>query len=156
KAKGISEWLDVTEIAFYLSIFGVLMNKYTQEEDIIFSAPFSHRHNMAVEATVGNFVFMLPRSLTIKEERCPQAISHHVFDGCIQAFKHAAYPNTLIVRHNDLMSMPDSPSVFDISFVYDAYEETSDAELDTDLFHATNVSFPGNLMVIFNRTDTGD
>src|SRR5699024_5774644 len=102
KAKGISERFEVTEFAFYLSIFGVLMNKYTQEEDIIFSTPFSHRQNMAVEETVGNFVSMLPLRLTIKEESCPQAICHHVFDEFIQAFKHAAYPNNLIVRDNDL------------------------------------------------------
>src|SRR5699024_5204279 len=101
KVRHISEKHEITEFMFFLSAFALLMHKYTQNEDITFSTPFSHRQQLEIEQTVGNFVSMLPLRLTIREDTSAQDTFQNVFSELVQVFKHAKYPNNLIMRDNN-------------------------------------------------------
>src|SRR5699024_7171023 len=156
KVQEVSMENEITDFMFFLSVFGLLLHKYTQEEDLLFSSPFSHRQDLDIEHTIGNFVSKLPVRLSIKEDGRPKDVFQHVFKSLIDIHKNAKYPNNLIMRDNNLVPIPGSPSVFDISFVYDVYDESSEDNVFTGIYDTKNVSFTGNLMVILNRTGSGD
>ncbi|MDO3410500.1 amino acid adenylation domain-containing protein [Saccharibacillus sp. CPCC 101409] len=141
---------EVTPFLFVLAGFCVLMSAYSGSEDIAFTSPFSHRPKIELEETVGCFVHMLPlrfqaRSDVTFAELLAQASTEFV--GC---YKHIGYPNNRIVRESGLSTVPGSPSLFDISFVYDAYE--SDGNEPVGLLEDETVTFPGTLMAILNKT----
>lgn len=147
---------EVTDFMFFLAVFSVLMNRYTLNKDIVFSSPFTYRPDLDFEETIGYFVSMLPFRLNIEDhERFPD-ILQRVSKELIDVYKHIGYPNNLIIRDSQLVPMPGSPSIFDVSFVYDIYEEPEDHDLKTELVDQDKVTFPGSLMVILNKTPDQD
>lgn len=147
---------EITTFMFCLAAFSVLMNRYTQQEDIVFSSPFTYRPDMDFEESIGCFVYMLPLRLMLKEEHSFAEVLQHVSRELIDVYKHVGYPNNLIMRDNQLLSLPGTPSLFDVSFVYDIVEESGDYELKTEIIDQDCVTFPGSLMVILQHTPHKD
>ncbi|TVX91666.1 non-ribosomal peptide synthetase/type I polyketide synthase [Paenibacillus agilis] len=147
---------EVTPFMFLLASFSVLMNQYTQNEDVVFASPFSHRPNLDVEETIGCFVSMLPMRFNIASEGTFSSILEQVSKEFIQVYKNIGYPNNLIMRDSQLIPMPGSPSILDVSFVYDIYEEVEGEHLDVSIVDQDVVTFPGSMMVVWNKTPEHD
>jgi amino acid adenylation domain-containing protein len=147
---------EVTDFMFFLAAFGVLMNRYTRNEDVVFSSPFSYRPDLDFEESIGYFVSMLPMRFNIENSERFSTILEQASKELIDVYKHIGYPNNLIMRDSQLVPMPGSPSIFDVSFVYDIYEETDQKDLKTKVLDQDNVTFPGNVMVILNKTPNKD
>ncbi|WP_223067485.1 non-ribosomal peptide synthetase/type I polyketide synthase [Paenibacillus caui] len=141
---------EVTLYMFFMAAFSVLMHKYSGSEDIIFTSPFTHRPGTALEETIGCFVHMLPLRLKIAPLSTFSSLLQQVSTELIGTYKNIGYPNNLMMRDSKLLPMPGSPSIFDISLVYDAYEEPD--PLETVLLDQDAVTFPGILMAILHRT----
>ncbi|MDQ0191714.1 non-ribosomal peptide synthetase/type I polyketide synthase [Paenibacillus wynnii] len=147
---------EVTDFMFFMAAFTVLMNQYTRNDDIIFSSPFSYRPSFDLEETMGCFVHMLPMRFNIESDGRFTSILQQVSQELIQVYRNIGYPNNLIVRDSQLVPMPGSPSIFDVSFVYDIYEETEDSQLKIEVLDQDIVTFPGSLMVVLNKTPNQD
>ncbi|MCR8844313.1 amino acid adenylation domain-containing protein [Paenibacillus sp. SC116] len=147
---------EVTSFMFLLASFSVLMNQYTQSEDVVFASPFSHRPSLDVEETIGCFVSMLPMRYHIASDGAFSSILEQVSKEFIQVYKNIGYPNNLIMRDSQLIPMPGSPSILDVSFVYDIYEEVEGEHLDVAIVDQDVVTFPGSLMVVWNKTPEHD
>lgn len=156
KIEDISKNNEISTFTFFLSAFYVLMNKYTNSEDIIISSPFSYRLNSDLEETIGNFVYMLPIRCNVEKNNSFLDVMHEVSKEFIEAYKNLGYPNNLIARDSSLISSSGAPSIFDISFVYDIYEETEKGSMSGKVFDQGLVTFPGNMMVILNKTPEGN
>ncbi|OPG94385.1 hypothetical protein B2I21_30820 [Chryseobacterium mucoviscidosis] len=150
----ISKDDEVTVFMFFMGAFAILMNKYTGTQDITFSSPYSHRPGMDLEETIGCFVHMLPMRFHLDLESTLTPLLQQVAATWIETYRHIGYPNNLIVRDSMLQAQPGSPSLFDISFVYDSYEE-EDA-FETRMLEQDQVTFPGDLMVVLNRSPQGN
>ncbi|KJB84528.1 hypothetical protein AZ66_30695, partial [Paenibacillus sp. E194] len=74
----------------------------------------------------------------------------------IEVYKHIGYPNNLIMRDNQLLPLPGTPSIFDVSFVYDIVEDSDQYELKAEILDQDRVTFPGSLMVILQHTPHKD
>ncbi|RCX18754.1 amino acid adenylation domain-containing protein [Anaerobacterium chartisolvens] len=142
---------EVTVFSVFFAMFGVLMNKYTQNENITLSSPFSYRPDLDFERTIGCFVSMLPIRFNIGKEEQFSAIVHQVSKEIYDAYKNIGYPNNLILRDSQLISMSGSPSIFDVSFVYDVYEDTEKYCIKSEIIDQDVVTFPGSLMVVLNK-----
>ncbi|EPY06552.1 putative non-ribosomal peptide synthetase/polyketide synthase [Paenibacillus alvei TS-15] len=147
---------EVTTFMFVLAAFGVLMNRYTQQEDVVFSSPFSYRPDMDFEESIGCFVYMLPMRLLLKDEQNFSEVLQQVSKELIEVYKHIGYPNNLIMRDNQLLPLPGTPSIFDVSFVYDIVEDSDQYELKAEILVQDRVTFPGSLMVILQHTPHKD
>ncbi|SFS02400.1 hybrid non-ribosomal peptide synthetase/type I polyketide synthase [Anaeromicropila populeti] len=147
---------EVTVFMFFLGAFQILMNRYTRQEDIIISSPFTYRPGFDLEDTIGCFIYTLPIRLHIDENTGFSTILEKVSKEFIEAYKHIGYPNNLIMRDSSLVPVPGTPSVFDYSFVYDVYENSSEYQLKTTVAEQDCVTFPGNMMVILNKTPEKD
>lgn len=143
---------EVTLFMFFLSAFSILMNEYTHQEDLVISSPFSYRMNSDLEDTVGCFVYMLPLRIRLSSEESFAEVLQKMYKELMYTYKNTGYPNNLIMRDSSLVPMLGSPSIFDVSFVYDVYEETMEHHMATELMDQEAVTFPGNLMVVLNKT----
>lgn len=143
---------EVTVFMFFMGAFSVLMHKYVGREDITFASPYSHRPGFDLEETIGCFVHMLPMRFHINPESSFASLLEQVTATWMDTYKHIGYPNNLIVRDSMMQVQPGSPSVFDVSFVYDSYDEDVPG---TRLVEQDVVTFPGDLMVVLNSTSTG-
>lgn len=143
---------EVTVFMFFMGAFSVLLNKYAGKPDITFASPYSHRPGFDLEETIGCFVHMLPMRFQIDAESSFRSLLEQVTATWMDTYKHIGYPNNLIVRDSMMQVQPGSPSVFDVSFVYDSYEEDLPG---TRLVEQDMVTFPGDLMVILNSTSKG-
>ncbi|PQP85212.1 hypothetical protein C0Q44_12205 [Paenibacillus sp. PCH8] len=148
----ISKDNEVTVFMFFMGAFGILMNKYAGTNDITFASPYSHRPGMDLDETIGCFVHMLPMRFDIDPESTLTPLLQQVATIWMDTYRHIGYPNNLIVRDGNLQAQPGSPSLFDISFVYDSYEEDA---LGTRMLEQDKVTFPGDLMVVLNRSPQG-
>ncbi|MGW7157950.1 amino acid adenylation domain-containing protein [Paenibacillus taichungensis] len=149
----VSKDNEVTVFMFFMGAFAILMNKYAGTQDITFSSPYSHRPGMDLEETIGCFVHMLPMRFHLDPESTLTPLLQQVAATWMETYRHIGYPNNLIVRDSMLQARPGSPSLFDISFVYDSYEE-EDA-FGTHMLEQDQVTFPGDLMVILYRSPQG-
>lgn len=148
----VSKDNEVTVFMFFMGAFGILMNKYTGTNDITFVSPYSHRPGLDLEETIGCFVHMLPMRFHIDLESNLTPLLRQVATTWMDTYRHIGYPNNLIVRDSMAQAQPGSPSLFDISFVYDSYEEDP---LETRMLEQDKVTFPGDLMVVLNRSPQG-
>nr|WP_260866418.1 non-ribosomal peptide synthetase/type I polyketide synthase [Paenibacillus xylanexedens] len=143
---------EVTVFMFFMGAFSVLLNKYAGKPDITFASPYSHRPGFDLEETIGCFVHMLPMRFHIDAESSFPSLLEQVTATWMDTYKHIGYPNNLIVRDSMMQVQPGSPSVFDVSFVYDSYDEDLPG---TRLVEQDMVTFPGDLMVVLNSTSKG-
>ncbi|GAA0365666.1 non-ribosomal peptide synthetase/type I polyketide synthase [Bacillus horti] len=153
RASQLAREHEVTDFMFYLAIFGVFLNRYTQREDISFATSLSYRPDMDFEETIGYFVSMLPMRFDVQSDQFFPSVLKQVSQELIQAYKNIGYPNNLILRDQQLATTPGTPSIFDLSFIYDAYEEVGADVLQSEIVEQDHVTFPGNLMVIWNKTE---
>ena len=107
---------------------------------------------MDLEETIGCFVHMLPMRFHIDLESTLKPLLQQVATTWMDTYRNIGYPNNLIVRDSMLQAQPGSPSLFDISFVYDSYEEDM---LGTRILDQDKVTFPGDLMVVLSRLPQG-
>ncbi|HFE36856.1 MAG TPA: amino acid adenylation domain-containing protein, partial [Gammaproteobacteria bacterium] len=147
---------EVTAFMLLLACFGTLLGQYSQSEDIVISSPFTHRPSFDYEETIGCFVSMLPMRMTIDRKQTFSTILQQVVKELIGAYKNIGYPNNLIMRDSLLVPMPGSPSIFDVSFVYDIYEEDEQQSLKTTVIDQDVVTFPGSMMVVLSKTPEKD
>ncbi|MCK4258170.1 MAG: amino acid adenylation domain-containing protein [Halanaerobiales bacterium] len=147
---------EVTVFMFFLGLFGVIMKQYTENDDIIVSSPFSYRPKLDFEETIGCFVSMLPMRFNIEDSESFSEILQQVGRELIDVYTNIGYPNNLIMRDSKLIPLPGSPSIFDVSFVYDIYEDTEEYGVKTEIVDQDVVTFPGSMMVILNKTPEKD
>lgn len=143
---------EVTIFNFFLATFGVLISQYVQSEDIIINSPFSYRPDFDYEETIGCFIRMLPLRFNILQQECFSDVLQIVSKEFINAYKNIKYPNNLIIR-DKLSSLPltSASYLFDVTFVYDAYEEVTKDDLVATLMDQDVVTFPGSLMVVLSK-----
>lgn len=147
---------EITTFMYFLAAFGVLMNNYTRKEDITLSSPFAYRPSFDLEETIGCFVYMLPIRYNVKGSDKFVNIIKEVSNELVNVYRNIGYPNNLIMRDSSFNISPGSPSIFDISFVYDVYEEVEESTLKAKIIEQDLVTFPGNMMVVLNNMPDKD
>jgi len=145
---------ETTGFMFVMAAFALLLHQYTRQEDIVYASPFTYRPDLQLEETIGCFVSMLPIRFNVQRGENFLSLLRQAASELIQIYQHIGYPNNLILRDSGLVPMPGSPSVLDVSLVYDAYEEEH-GSLDTELVDLDVATFPGTLMVVLNKTSSG-
>lgn len=147
--KRVAAKQEVSPYVFFLSVFAMIMSKYSGQEEVVIASPFNYRTSFDLEETIGCFIYTVPLKISISKEASFAQVIKQTAQVVKNAYKHIGYPNNLIARDSSRLGTAGASSLFDISFVYDDYE-LEDNEVK-GIYNTEDISFPGNMMVIVER-----
>lgn len=147
---------EVTVFTFFLAIFALLLAQYSQEKEVVFASPFSYRPDTDVEDTLGCFIRSVILRLRIETDSSFTQFLQVVAKEFIDAYKNSDYPSNLAIGKHLSEDSTTNASLFDINFVYDMYEEVNEEGVQAEIVAQEYVTFPGHLMVVFNKLPTHD
>ncbi len=118
KLKNISEEKNATLYMSLFTVFQILLNKYTHQNDIIVGTPTTGRSMAELENIVGYFVNPLPIRTEIKSNKSFPEILEDVKNNIVGALENQDYPFNLIVEKIQPERDVSRTPVFQVMFVY--------------------------------------
>ena len=87
----------ITPFHFHLSVFAILLMRYTGQEDLLIGCPFANRSVREVEALVGLFINTLPLHLSLANDPSIRALLDQARRVSLEAFTWQALPFEALV-----------------------------------------------------------
>jgi len=140
----------VSLFIFFLSMFGVMLSKYTKMEKNIISVPFSYRIDEEIEETIGCFVSNMLFHFNIMDDDMIPDILRKVSRELVDVYSNINYPINRVIRHGNSSQQASGSSVFDVCFVYDKHDKAIESTLNPAIVDQDYVAFSGNLMFALN------
>ncbi len=89
---------NATLFVAMLAVFGVLLGRYSGQEDIVVGTPFAGRNRSELESMVGYFINPLALRLDLSGDPTFAELVRRVRETTIEAFAHADVPYESVVR----------------------------------------------------------
>lgn len=118
KLFDICKKLNTTPYMFLLSLYYVLLYKYTNQDEYVVGSPIVGRDNSQVSNILGMFVNTLPLKATINSSISFKEFLSNVMDNCIKAFENQSYPFDEIVKNLDISRDASNTPLFNTMFTY--------------------------------------
>jgi amino acid adenylation domain-containing protein/thioester reductase-like protein len=115
----------VTMFMLLLSLYTVVLSKYTGQKDIIVGAPVSVRNRHELMDIVGMFVNTLPMRTRIDGDEKFTEMLERVRAGCLAAFQNQTYPFELMVNDLKLEKDASRNPVFGTMLSYNTFDLAS-------------------------------
>lgn len=125
--KLLSQKLGSTLYMTLLSGFQILLNYYTNEEDIVVGSPIANRSHHEVENLIGFFVNTIVLRTRINRSSSFKEILKEVSNTCIEAYDHQDVPFEQLVDYLKLSRELNRNPLFQVMFVL---QNTNDAKFD--------------------------
>ena len=120
----------VTEYMVLLSAVGMLLEKYSRQEDIVVGSAVANRPTRATEQMLGMFVNTLALRLKVsKQERYSEYLGQ-LKKVCLGAFENQEYPFEELVTEIDCARDLSRNPLFDVMFTF---QNNEDAEIDSGI-----------------------
>ena len=113
-----SQKLNITPYMLLLSVYYILLSKYTSQDDIVIGSPISGRSIPEISNLLGMFVNSLPLRNTVKGSYSFIEFCNIIKENCIEAFKNGPYPFNKLVEDLKLKRDPSRNPIFDTMFTY--------------------------------------
>ncbi len=120
---------DVTMFMLLLSIFNVLMYRYTGQTDFSVGSPFSKRNRKELEPIVGYFINTIVLSTSLKGNPIFDDYLIRVKENTLSAFSHGEIPFEKIVERVSSERDRSRSPVFQVMFAFHNIPEIPDLEL---------------------------
>lgn len=92
KLQHFSQQHNTTLFVTLLAIFSVLLNRYTQQDDIVIGSPIANRTISDIEPLIGFFVNTLALRTQLKEQQTFTQLVEELNQTCLNAYQHQALP----------------------------------------------------------------
>ncbi|MCL5260278.1 MAG: amino acid adenylation domain-containing protein [Gammaproteobacteria bacterium] len=119
KIKKLSECYSLSVFQTLLAGFYILLNKYTNQTDIVIGSTSANRNFSQIENIIGLFVNMLVFRIDIKDMTIA-ALLKEVKETCLEASAYNDTPFELVVRHLKVERDPKLNPIFQIVFTQGA------------------------------------
>lgn len=96
--KLLARKLTVYPFSVMLSVFEILLHRYTQQDELLIAVPSAGRPEARFEKTVGHFVNMLVLRNAIESNQSFKQVLNCVHSELMETMKHQDYPFNEIVR----------------------------------------------------------
>ncbi|MGG4399816.1 amino acid adenylation domain-containing protein [Paenibacillus amylolyticus] len=106
-----------TPFILLLSVYGLMLSKYTGDEDITIGAPIAGREHIDVEPTVGMFVNTLPLKLNAFADLTVGEYIQHVKKYMLAVHEHGMYSLSDLLDKLHFSFQPNRNPLFDTLFV---------------------------------------
>ena len=110
--------LKTTPFMLLLSIYFVLLYKYTNQEDIVVGSPIVGRSNSKLNNVVGMFVNTLPIRPNIDSNFTFKEFLQEIKNLCINNYKYQDYPFDELVNQLNIPRDTSRNPLFDTMFIY--------------------------------------
>lgn len=101
-----------------LTVFKILLHRYTGQDDLVVGVPTALRGHAEVEPLIGYFVNTLPIRADLSGGPGFEAVLTRVRDACFGAYAHQDIPFELIVADLNTARDLSRPPVYQVSFSY--------------------------------------
>ncbi len=118
KIQSTSKSLGITPYMLMLSVYYILLSKYTSQEDIVVGSPIVGRELPELADMVGMFVNTLALRRKVDSSFTFAEFSKNVKEYCLDCFKNQAYPFDRLVQDLKLKTDTSRSPLFDIAFIY--------------------------------------
>ncbi len=118
KINNICKELNVTPYMFLLSVYYILLSKYSMQETIVVGSPIIARENPELSKLVGMFVNTLPLKIKINSNLSFDNLLQSVKSMCLNSFEHELYPFNEIVNDLNINRDLSRNPLFDVLFTY--------------------------------------
>lgn len=127
--------LEATHYVVMLSVFYILLNKYTEQEDILIGTSITKRTHKSLEKLIGFFNDTLVFRTSIKKEFNFKEIVQAVKKTTLEAFEHSDISFDHLVKElNPNRSLNTNP-FFQVMFLYNTNKDLSDFGSDIKISH---------------------
>ena len=120
--KKIAKSLNITLHMLMLTIYKVLLYKYTYENDIIVGIPVSIRNNNELKNIIGMFVNTLPIRSYPEDESFIIDYLLQIKDELLESYENNEYPFEELVKKLNIQRDSTRNPLFDTMFVFDHVE----------------------------------
>lgn len=114
----LANQLSVTPYMLFLSVYYILLAKYSSQEDIIVGSPIVGRELPETYSMMGMFVNSLPLRNNVNQELSFHTFLQQVKKNCLACFEHQAYPFDELVNQLNLNRDISRNPLFDTMFVF--------------------------------------
>ena len=118
KLFSIAQTLNITPYMLLLSVYYVLLYKYTSQEDIVVGTPIINRNSDELYNIIGMFVNSLPLRTNINSDLRFIDFLNQVKSICLDAYKYQNYPFDKLVSKLNLTRDTSRNPLFDTMFIY--------------------------------------
>ena len=115
KIEALSKKYNVTPYVFCLTVFYVLLYRYTGQNNIIIGSPISGRFSKDLENIIGMFVNNIPLQLQINSDTKFEELLKTVKENVLFAMQNQPYPYDALVK---LLNINSNTNLFDVMFTY--------------------------------------
>ena len=110
--------LGVTPYMLLLSVYYILLCKYTSQEDIVVGTPIINRNSIEFYNIIGMFVNSLPLKANIDNNLSFVEFLNQIKAICLDAYKYQDYPFDKLVNKLNLTRDTSRNPLFDTMFIY--------------------------------------
>jgi amino acid adenylation domain-containing protein len=157
KLQILSQRSGTTLYMTVLAAFGVLMHRYSRQEDIVIGSPIANRNYQEVESLIGFFVNTLALRLDLANQPSFAALLQQVRQVTLDAYAHQDVPFSKVVEQLELNRNLSHHPIFQVMFTWqnvpDYQEELGD--LSVKLLKVESVVAKFDLDVSIIKSESG-
>ncbi|KPV60903.1 hypothetical protein QJ48_02835 [Paenibacillus sp. A3] len=113
-----------------LSVFTILLSKYSGQEDIVVGMPAAGRPHADLQSMVGMFASTLALRNRPEGGKSYGAFLQEIKDGLLRAHDHQSYPLEALIEKANIRREPGRNPLFDVMFDMSGLEQTAAIALD--------------------------
>ena len=121
---------SVTDFVVYLSLFNLLFQKYTQQNEFIIATPSSGRTLQIFEEQLGYFLNVLPLRTVVNISNNFFSLIEDVNQVVLDAFRNEYLPLEELLEELDISRESGKVSLFDVMFVFQNFNQPSYGDYD--------------------------
>ena len=118
KVNKIAKELNITPYMLMLSVYYILLSKYTSQDDIVVGTPIIGRELPELSNMLGMFVNTLALRNKIDHTLTFKEFTKFIKENCLNSFKNQGYPFDMLVKDLNVKRDTSRNPLFDVMFVY--------------------------------------
>ncbi|NES13760.1 MULTISPECIES: non-ribosomal peptide synthetase [Micromonospora] len=115
---GLGKRHGATTYMALLAVFGVLLRRYSGQDDVVIGVPMANRDRAEVEPLIGFFVNTLPVRVDLTGDPGFAELLHRVRDACLGGYAHQRVPFEKVVEALKPARDLSRPPVFQVGLSY--------------------------------------
>lgn len=118
KINLLAQKLGITPYMLMLSVYYILLSKYTSQDDIVVGTPIVGRDMPELANMLGMFVNTLALRNNVDHSISFKNFSKQIKENCLNSFKNQTYPFDMLVNDLNIKRDTSRNPLFDVMFVF--------------------------------------
>lgn len=118
KINLLAQKLGITPYMLMLSVYYILLSKYTSQDDIVVGTPIVGRDMPELTNMLGMFVNTLALRNSVDHNISFKDFSKQIKENCLNSFKNQTYPFDMLVNDLNIKRDTSRNPLFDVMFVF--------------------------------------